>query len=94
MRSRGPTAIGRAPDCVPRRHITRMWQLGELVVNAETASVSKMVGPWGGGFVFWQVHAAVVPWIAVSIEAPGRLNRDQRGLGHVARAVLEKGSAW
>jgi len=79
-----------SPHAVFGGCIAGMLKLRVFVIGAAATAVAKVAGrPWSG-IVIRQVDATVVPWVTVSVEASGRLDRDQRRLGHVARAILEE----
>jgi len=71
--------------------ITWMLDLRKFVVVANATAIRTEVtrGPWSSVIVR-QVDTTVVPWIAVSIEAPCRLNGDERGFGDVVGTVFEE----
>lgn len=70
--------------------VARLWD-GQFVVRAvAAAAVTGEDAARPGGIVVGQVDAAVVPRVPVGVEAPGRLDRDERRLGHVARALKER----
>jgi hypothetical protein len=70
--------------------IAWMLELRGHVVVAATAAIPKVAGgPWSGVIVR-QVDTTVVPWIAVCIEASGRLDGDQRGFRYIAGTILEE----
>jgi hypothetical protein len=67
-----------------------LMKLRRLVVSANTTAISAELPGWPwSGIVICQIDATVVPWIAVGVEASGRLDGNQRGLGDIARAQLE-----
>jgi len=91
MRSGGTTAIGRSSHIMSWGRITWMLYLSRWleIVTAATA-ISKMASrPWGG-VVVRQVDTAIVPWIAVCVEASRGFDGDQRSLGHIARTIFEE----
>lgn len=74
-----------------RGGIAWMLELREFVIAGAAATVAAKVavGPWGSVIVR-QIDTTVVPWVAISVKASGRLDGDERSFRDVARAVLEE----
>ena len=76
-------------------HVTRRGAEGELGVEAggpaiAVAGLVAVRAAEDGHVVVGQVHAGVIPWVAVA--AVARLHGDERGLGGIARGVFEERS--
>lgn len=87
MRSGRTSAVTRGPGAVSRSRVARVRHVGgQLGAPVDADLVGR---PPDVVILFREVHAAVVPRVAVGVEAPGGLDGDERRLGDIARALEE-----
>ena len=55
-----------------------------VVAMTVTVAVATKVARGPRAVVVGKGDATVIPWVAIGVEAPSRLDRDERRLGHVA----------
>ena len=74
MGSGRATTVGRNPHVVCWRFVARVALAWLREVHAASA-VREWT--WPRGVLLGEVDATVVPWVASSVEAPSRFDRDQ-----------------